>query len=152
MITPNPSPTPLNPDATSVQTHLNLLQAIITRMATNSSNCKNWCITIVSALLVFIADKGKTNFISIALIPILLFCFLDAYYLAQERAFRESYNTFVKTMHTGEATPQDLFKITPQRGFNIATYTLNALTSFAIYPFYLSLLTMLAIAYYFLSK
>jgi hypothetical protein len=143
---------PLNPDATSVQTHLNLLQAIITRMATNSSNCKNWCITLVSALLVFIADKGKTNFISIALIPILLFCFLDAYYLGQERAFRESYNTFVKTMHSGEATQQDLFKIAPQRGFNIATYTLNSLTSFAIYPFYLSLLAMLAIAYYFLTK
>jgi hypothetical protein len=45
-----------------------------------------------------------------------------------------------------------LFKIAPQRGFNIATYTLNSLTSFAIYPFYLSLLAMLAIAYYFLTK
>jgi hypothetical protein len=122
----------------------------------NSANCKTWCITLVSALIVLIADKGKTNLIPIALIPVLLFCFLDAYYLGQERAFRETYNDFVKRLHSTDpdvmATPTDLFKVAPQRGFNVITYTLDALKSFAIYPFYLSLLAMLAIIYFFLSK
>jgi hypothetical protein len=146
------NPGSLNPDSTAVQSYLNILQSIITRMAGNSGNCKTWCITLTSALLVLIADKGKVNIIWIALIPVLLFGFLDAYYLGQERAFRETYNDFVKRMHGGTASAEDLFKVAPQRGFNVATYTLNSLTSFAVYPFYLSLLTMLAIVYYFLAK
>jgi hypothetical protein len=144
--------TPVNPESSAVYNYLNILQGIITRMAGSSGNCKTWCITLTSALLVLIADKGKVNFIWIALIPVFLFAFLDAYYLGQERAFRETYNDFVKRMHTGTATSEDLFKVAPQRGFNVVTYTLNSLTSFAIYPFYLSLLAMLAIVYYFLSK
>jgi hypothetical protein len=81
---------PLNPDSAAVQSYLNILQGVIARMAANSANCKTRCITLASALLVLIADKGKTNLMAIALIPVLLFCFLDAYYLAQERAFREA--------------------------------------------------------------
>lgn len=87
-----PPSKPLDPESTAVQSYLSTLQAIVSRMATNSVNCKTWCITLTSALLVVLADKGKVNFVWVALIPVLLFCFLDAYYLAQERAFRESYS------------------------------------------------------------
>jgi hypothetical protein len=153
----------IHPDSPAVQSHLNILQGVITRMATNSANCKTWCITLVSALIVLIADKGKTNLTPIALIPVLLFCFLDAYYLGQERAFREAYNEFVQRLHAPIPTPNDpkaiipatttdLFRIAPKRGFNVVTYTVDALKSFAIYPFYLSLLAMLAIVYFFLPK
>ena len=31
-------------------THLNMLQAVITRLAGNSAQCKTWCVAIVSAL------------------------------------------------------------------------------------------------------
>jgi hypothetical protein len=134
---------------------------VIARMATNSANCKTWCITLVSALIVLIADKGKTKLIPIALIPVLLFRFLDAYYLGQERAFREAYNEFVQRSHAPTpndpkaiipATTTDLFRVAPKRGFKVVTYTVDALKSFAICPFYLSLLTMLAIVYFFLPK
>ena len=47
------------------QTYLTLLQGIINRFAANSSNCKTWCVTLVSAIVVFSADKklsaGVTN-------------------------------------------------------------------------------------------
>jgi hypothetical protein len=118
-------------------------------MATNSGNCKTWCITLASALLVLIADKGKVNFIWIALIPVLLFAFLDAYYLGQERAFRETYNDFIKNMHSGDATTADLFNLKPRKGFDVAAYTFGSMTSFAIYPFYLGLLGMICLAYWF---
>ena len=72
----------------AVQSHLSILQSVIQRMASNSSSSKAWCITLVSAVLVIVADKGKPDYAYISFIPILLFLFLDAYYLALEKGFR----------------------------------------------------------------
>lgn len=43
----------------AIQTHLEITQSVIQRMAVNSASCKTWCITLVSAILVIVADKGK---------------------------------------------------------------------------------------------
>jgi hypothetical protein len=99
----------LDPESSSVQSYLNILQNIISRMAGNTANCKTWCITLVSGIFVIIADKGKPNYAWIALIPIILFFFLDAYYLGQERAFCAIFNDFVRRMHAGAAGATDLF-------------------------------------------
>ena len=57
----------------AVQSHLSITQSVIQRMATNSSACKAWCITVVSAILVIVADKGKSQYAYIAIIPNILF-------------------------------------------------------------------------------
>lgn len=137
-------------ESSSVQSYLNILQSIISRMAGNSANCKSWCITLVSAILVVIADKAKPNYAWIALIPVILFFFLDAYYLGQERAFRSTYNDFVQRMHAGAVGATDLFLVAPPKGFNVVTYTLQASSSFAIYPFYLTLIIMIGVARFFI--
>jgi hypothetical protein len=72
----------------AVQAHLGISQAIIQRMAANSASCKTWCITLVSAILVIVADKCKSQYALIAIVPIILFLVLDTYYLALERMFR----------------------------------------------------------------
>jgi hypothetical protein len=72
----------LTPDSSAVQKYLELLQAVINRMASNCTGCKTWCITLVSATIVIIADKGKPSYVWIALVPLALFFFLDSYYLA----------------------------------------------------------------------
>ncbi len=142
-----PSIPPADPESGAVQNYLNILQGIISRMANNSGNCKTWCITLVSALLVVIVDKGKINYVWIALIPIVLFGFLDAYYLGLERAFCETYNDFVKRMHAGNAPITDVYKVIPPRGFSAPKYTFGALLSFAVYPFYITLIGMTVLAY-----
>ncbi|MFQ4136705.1 hypothetical protein PGN35_010325 [Nodosilinea sp. PGN35] len=136
----------LAPESSAVQSYLSILQDIISRMAGNSANCKTWCITLVSGILVVIADKTSSEYAWIALIPVILFFFLDAYYLGQERAFRATYNDFVRRMHTGSATSADLFLVAPLKGFNVVSCTLQATLSFAIYPFYLTLVGMIGIA------
>jgi hypothetical protein len=152
-------PHPVNFDSSSVQNYLNLLQGVVTRMASNSSNCKSLCITLVSAIVVVITEKGKPDFAWITLIPILLFCFLDAYYLGLEQGFRCTYNEFVKRVQDGVATERDLFVLIPKRivqrnqangvttkeiqRFDPVVGTLTAITSFAVYPFYLALLVLL---------
>lgn len=126
-------------DSSAVQSYLGILQDIITRMANNSSNCKNWCITLVSAILVIIADKNQPNYALIALIPVVLFLFLDAYYLGLEKGFRNSYNHFVHKLKKNTATTTDLFVITPPSCSQLFCNILESLRSPSIYPFYIIL-------------
>jgi len=72
--------------------HLEFIQNVITRMNTNSFQLKGWSIVIVSALLAIYASTKDNYFFLVAVLPTLIFWFLDAYYLNQERKFRGLYN------------------------------------------------------------
>lgn len=100
-------------ESVSVQAHLSIIQNVIQRMAANSAACKTWCITLVSAVLVMIADKGKVEYIYLALFPIVTFAVLDIYYLGLEKAFQNSYNLFISKLHTNNLTTQDLYAVKP---------------------------------------
>ncbi len=131
-------------DSPSVQAHLGILQNVIDRMATNSSSAKSWSITIVSAILVVVADKNKPDYALIALIPTLLFLLLDIYYLGMEKGFRNSYNIFVKKVHEGILTTDDLFSVKPT-GTDLKLQW-EALGSFSVWGFYSFLGGMILIA------
>ena len=72
--------------------HLEFIQNVITRMNTNSFQIKGWAITLVSATLALYASTKNECFILVGVFPSLIFWFLDAYYLTQERKFRGLYN------------------------------------------------------------
>ncbi len=144
MIT-SPSSVILSEASPSVQAHLHIMQSVINRMASNSSSCKAWCITLVSAILVIVADKGKPNFAYIALLPTLLFLALDAYYLALEKSFRASYNDFVRKVHSGLAVPDDLFAVQPKGSESM--HQRSALASFSVWGFYGTLALLVAVAH-----
>ena len=123
-------------DSSAVQTHLTIMQGVIQRMAENSRYCKVWCVTLVAATLVLVARTGEPRHALIALIPTLLFLFLDAYYLALERAFIASQNTFVDNLHKGELAPAAIYKVAPTRmGMRLVLRCLFG--SVSILPFYL---------------
>ena len=128
----------------SVQTHLGILQNVIQRMGANSSSCKAWCITVVSAVLVIVADKSKPDFAFIALIPTLLFLALDACYLALEKGFRSSYNDFVKRLHAGTARAEDLYAVNPKG--SQSDHQLEALKSFSVWGFYATVVILIVLA------
>jgi len=67
--------------------HLEFVQNVITRMNTNSFQLKGWAITIVSALLALYASSTNVIYIFIAIVPTLIFGFIDASYLQRERKF-----------------------------------------------------------------
>lgn len=133
--------TVLNIESPAVALHINVQQSVIQRMASNSAACKTWCVTIVSAILIFVADKGKPNFTLIAGVPAVLFLILDAYYLALERGFRESYNIFVKKLHLGKVDRADMFLVSP--ALPLPKTFVYSLLSFSIWPFYLTLGAMI---------
>jgi len=72
--------------------HLEFIQNVITRMNTNSFQIKEWAVTLVSALLAIFASTQNNYFVLTAILPALVFWFLDAYYLMQERKFRGLYD------------------------------------------------------------
>ena len=136
----------INHESGSVQSYLEILQGVINRMATNSAGCKTWCITLVSVIIVIIADKSKPELIWIGVIPIILFLFLDSYYLGLEQRFRTVYNDFIKKIHEGSATIEDVFIINPGTGFMINLIsTFKSIISISIWPFYVLLSLMIII-------
>lgn len=73
--------------------HLELIQAVVSRLAQNSFAYKGWAVALVAAIFVLATAKEMNPcFFLIALIPTIVFWSLDAYYLRQERLFRELYN------------------------------------------------------------
>lgn len=65
-----------------------IIQDTIKRMASNSFIIKGWTITLVVVTLLL---KGTKHQIFIAFIPLLVFWFLDTYFLWQERMYRMLY-------------------------------------------------------------
>ncbi len=128
----------------AVQAHLGIVQSVIQRMASNSSSCKAWCIALVSAVLVVVADKSKPEYAWIAVIPTVLFLTLDAYYLALEKAFRDSYNEFIEKLHHGHIESRDLYAVVPSG--SLFRQFVTALGSFSVWPMYLTLLGMIYVA------
>ena len=72
-------------------------------MSANCTSCKNWLITIVSALFALqLANASLKPYLWISLVPTVLFLVLDAYYLGQEKRFRDLENRFVRSIKSDE--------------------------------------------------
>ena len=126
---------PLNGESSAVQAHLAMMQGVINRMAGNSRSCKVWCVTLVAAVLVLVARTGEPEHALIALVPTLLFLFLDAYYLALERAFISSQNTFVAKLHRGELEPNGVYRVAPTgMGILLIGRCLGSVSIWLFYP------------------
>lgn len=82
-------PTKFNSDA--ILKHLEFIQNIVTRMARNSFLLKGWSVTLVAAIFVLTVNNPSVYLVIIAIFPALAFWGLDAYYLRQERLFRQLY-------------------------------------------------------------
>jgi hypothetical protein len=117
---------------------LEILQSIITRMAQNSFTIKGWAVTVMTALLAFSNKDSDRWFAAYALYPAMAFWGLDAYYLMQERLFRELSKQPAKS---GEEFD---FKTTPTAGgFFAAAFSPTVLPLYAF-----SVLMALLIAFF----
>ena len=83
--------------------HLELIQAVISRLAGNSYAYKGWAITVAAGLVALLADKHP-NLLAAALYPLAGFWFLDGHSLALERAFRRLYENALE----GKASPYSM--------------------------------------------
>ena len=130
-------------DRSAVTNHINILQAAIKRMADNSAASKGWCLTLVSALLGLAGAAHVAGIATTALVPVVVFGFLDAMYLGQEKAYRDLYNSVVKKIQAGSYAPADLFDM---RAPFTAGHFWRALRSWSIFPVYLGLIAIYVVA------
>lgn len=68
---------------------IKIIQDIIKRLAFNSFMIKGWAITLVVVTLLLKGDKYQ---VLISFIPLIVFWFLNAYFLWQERMYRKLYD------------------------------------------------------------
>lgn len=71
--------------------HLEMIQGIINRMANNSFLLKGWAVSIVAGIFALAGKTTNNMYILFTVVPIIIFYFLDAYYLQQERLYRVLY-------------------------------------------------------------
>lgn len=116
--------------------HLEFIQATITRMNQNSFQIKSWMITIVSALLALYANSENVIYISIAIVPVVIFWMLDAYYLQQERKFRGVYNDVAGLSPDDSRVSIKDFEMPIQKYQGGKYFYLNVLLSKTILPLY----------------
>ncbi len=80
--------------------HLEMIQGIITRMASNSFVLKGWAVTLVVGIVALAGKDTDKAYFFIIYLPIIVFWGLDSYYLLKERQFRGLYNK-VRELPTG---------------------------------------------------
>ena len=124
-------------DHAAVTNHVNILQGIITRLANNSASCKTWCLTLVGALFSLAGVTHAPGTLTFALVPILIFGFLDVMYLAQEKAYRDLYQTVVGSIRTRTYKLENVYNAGAELKANHIT---GAFFSWSILPVYLGLI------------
>jgi hypothetical protein len=142
----DPRTSPLWPaDNAAVTAHINLLQGIINRLANNSASCKTWCLTLVGALVSLAGATHVPGIVTFALVAVVIFGFMDAMYLGQERAYRDLYGSTVRAIRDKS---YDLGNVYEARAPLSFCRVLSAFTSWSIYPVYLGLIAAYFVAYF----
>ena len=119
---------------------------MIKRMASNSFMLKGWTITLVVLSLLV---KGNKTSALIAIFPLLMFWFLDAYFLRQERLFRELYKWVVNNR---QKTDEHLFDMGTQRFEEKVQSIFGTMLSITLRWFYGSIAVLILIFYLFLPN
>jgi len=68
--------------------HLEMIQAVISRLGTDSFLVKGWAVTVSGAFLGFAVGGKEWGLALAGLIPVAMFWYLDGYFLRAERFFR----------------------------------------------------------------
>jgi len=127
--------------------HLEMLQAIISRMAHNSFLLKGWAVTLVAALFALAAKDANPWFIWLALYPVSVFWALDAWFLRQERLFRCLYDK------VREKAPNQInFDMNPARHQCTSDHLASVMWSVTLRTFYLGLLVGIVVVGLFLDR
>lgn len=120
---------------------IDIIQDIIKRMASNSFMIKGWTITLVVITLLF---KRTDVQIWIAFIPLIVFWYLDAYFLHQERMYRELYKWVIKNRMN---TTENLFNMDTKRFLKDVDSISKTMRSKTLGLFYGSILVLIIILY-----
>ena len=83
---------------------IDLIQGVINRMANNSFLLKGWLISLIAVVLALSKDSLLSCHSNLTLLilcfPIIIFWYLDAFFLQREKCYRELYDWVIKNRMT----------------------------------------------------
>lgn len=124
--------------------HLEMIQQIVTRMATTSFLIKGWSVTLLSAILALAAKDKLYEIGWVAFASIFAFWLLDGFFLSQERLFRKLYDHYrVQVQTTQTDFSMDTSSLSADARQN--TSWLSSMVSRTLLVFNCTLLLLLAI-------
>lgn len=128
--------------------HLEMIQAIIERMAGNLFFLKGWAITLIAALFALAAKDANSKYIIVAYFPVIIFWILDGYFLHQERLFRALYD------HVRKLDEADIdFSMNTRRQQENEHYSwTSSMASVTLLWFYVPLIVVMLIITYAINR
>ncbi len=91
---------------------IDTIQSVISRIANNSFLLKGWLITLISVILAFSKDSIVINnitYLSLVLcLPVIIFWYMDAYFLQKEKCYRKLYDWVIANR---EKTNEHLYSL-----------------------------------------
>jgi hypothetical protein len=69
-----------------------MVQEVVSRLATCSFQLKGWAVTVAAGLVAFLKGEANPIYLFVPALPVIAFWLLDAWYLRQERLFRQLYD------------------------------------------------------------
>ncbi len=126
--------------------HLGFIQAIITRMGTNSFLLKGWSVTLVAAMFALAVKDADKSFMLLAYFPVFVFWWLDGFFLYTEKLYRCLY----EKVASGEIS-SDRFTLDNSIVRDVAPNILCVLFSKTLLTFHIVIVGIVLMAMYVLA-
>lgn len=97
--------------------YLEMIQNVISRLAGNVDQANKWCLTLIAAMWAVLCKNDCAFWASLIATVILIVAFwiLAAYYLTQERIYRELYNRIVGSeIESFDSSNNRMFDLIPK--------------------------------------
>jgi len=121
--------------------YLEMIQAVISRMAQNCFLLKGWAITLIVGIFALSANNAGLIIYLLVYVPIILFWVMDSYYLQLERRYKVLYERAAKI----DADSVDFNLTPPKPDMRAKTLYPQSLFSRTEMGFYLPLAVMVAL-------
>ncbi|PIE77877.1 MAG: hypothetical protein CSA15_10725 [Candidatus Delongbacteria bacterium] len=133
-----------------IHKELDLIQGVINRMANNSFLLKGWLISLITVILALSKDSllsKDLTYLSITLcLPVVVFWYLDAFFLHKERCYRKLYEWVIQNR---KQTDEYLYSLNYSRFKNKVNSIGAIMFSKTLIPFYgLTMLILIGITLY----
>ena len=132
---------------------IDLIQGVITRMANNSFMLKGWLISLIAVVLALSKDSWLScNPAMICLIlcfPIIIFWYLDAFFLHREKCYRKLYEWVILNRPTSN---EHLYSLDFSRFKKNVQSVFRIMFSQTLFPFYGVVLLFLVILMFILKQ
>ena len=93
--------------------YLGMIQGVINRMANCAFLIKGWSISLTAAIIALAATLKNDTIFFVAIIPILLFWWLDSFFFWQEKNYRNIYASVVEKKKRYELKQEELYNLNP---------------------------------------